>query len=51
MLLIKTRKDLAAKAMDRLKSLHPYSVPEAIEISIESGLKSYLDWLDAETST
>lgn len=49
LLVIKTRSSLAASAMAKLRELHPYEVPEAIELAVESGLKPYLDWLADET--
>jgi periplasmic divalent cation tolerance protein len=51
LLIVKTR---AAVFEDRfvpaVKNLHPYEVPEIIALPIVMGSKSYLDWIDAETT-
>lgn len=36
---------------DRLKSLHPYEVPEIICLRIADGLPEYLQWVSANTSS
>jgi len=33
----------------RIKSLHPYDVPEIIALPIARGLPAYLNWVAAET--
>ena len=33
----------------RIKSLHPYEVPEIIALPIARGLPAYLNWVAAET--
>lgn len=48
LLLIKTCKSKWAKLEKALKEMHPYSVPEMIQIEIDSGHKPYLDWLFQE---
>lgn len=35
---------------ERVKALHPASVPEVIEVPVTSGLPAYLAWVRAETS-
>jgi len=35
---------------DRLKSLHPYEVPEIVCLPITHGLPEYLSWISANTS-
>lgn len=51
LLIIKTSSDKAPAAMERLKQLHPYDVPEIIVVDIEGGFPPYLDWIAAETQT
>jgi periplasmic divalent cation tolerance protein len=34
----------------RLKSLHPYDVPEIIALPIAAGSTAYLAWLSAEAT-
>ena len=38
-----------AAFQDRLKSLHPYEVPEIICLRIADGLPEYLRWVSANT--
>ena len=45
LLVIKTRKALAAKLIKKIKSLHSYEVPEIIALPIVSGNKEYLEWI------
>lgn len=51
LLIIKTSSDRVHAAIERLKQLHPYEVPEIIVIDIDEGLPAYLDWIAAETSS
>jgi periplasmic divalent cation tolerance protein len=50
LLVIKTRRALAARLVERLRTLHSYDVPEAIVLPIVAGARPYLDWLAAETT-
>ncbi|MGC9133580.1 MAG: divalent-cation tolerance protein CutA [Nanopusillaceae archaeon] len=50
LLIIKTRKEIFDMLKDFLKSIHPYKIPEIIEIKVDDGNKEYLDWLESETS-
>jgi periplasmic divalent cation tolerance protein len=45
LLLIKTLKDRYAELEVRLKSLHPYEVPEIIALPVAAGGADYLTWL------
>lgn len=45
LLLIKTRKELFDQLCEEIKSMHSYSVPEVIMLSIKDGSASYLDWI------
>ena len=49
MLFIKTRTDLFSRLEEKLKSLHPYSVPEIIALPVTYGSAKYLDWIKEET--
>jgi len=49
-LLVKTRGERLQAAIDRLRELHPYDLPEALAIRAEAGLPAYLDWIRAQTS-
>lgn len=50
LLLIKTKKVLFDSLKSKIKELHPYEVPEIIGVDIQDGLKSYLDWIDFNTT-
>ncbi|MBI5061364.1 MAG: divalent-cation tolerance protein CutA [Candidatus Aenigmarchaeota archaeon] len=45
----KTKSKLASAVIKRSKQLHSYDVPDAIEISIRSGNKNFLRWIDDST--
>jgi periplasmic divalent cation tolerance protein len=47
LLLIKTRRNRFAELEMRLKSLHPYAVPEIIALPLAAGSAAYLTWLSA----
>ena len=49
LLLIKTKAALVPTVFERVKAMHPYDVPELIEIIPESVENSYLQWLLKET--
>ena len=46
LLIIKTRKDVFDRLEERVKQLHPYTVPEIIAMPIILGSKDYLNWID-----
>ncbi len=48
LLLIKTTTDQASKVQSALKELHPYELPECVQLSIEQGSEEYLVWLASE---
>jgi len=48
-LLIKTQAALFERLEARIKTLHPYQVPEIISLPIERGSKAYLAWLGEVT--
>jgi len=45
LLLIKTTRSRSAAVMTRIRELHSYDLPEAIEVSIEGGSAEYLKWI------
>jgi len=46
----KTRRDLADKALARIQVLHSYDVPCAVAYDMSGGLPGYLAWIDRETA-
>ena len=50
LLIIKTSLSLYSKVEKRILEIHPYETPEIIQISIQKGNKSYLNWIFTETS-
>lgn len=46
---IKTRKSLSSEIFSIIKSLHNYSLPEIIQISIDDTTTEYLNWIIKET--
>ena len=49
-LIAKTRRDLADRALARIKVLHSYDVPCAVVYDMAAGLPAYLAWIDKETA-
>ncbi|MCI2246632.1 divalent-cation tolerance protein CutA [Xanthomonas sp. PPL568] len=49
LLLIKTAADRLPALQQRLCALHPYEVPELVELEVTGGLPAYLQWVHAET--
>lgn len=47
--LIKTRHALLDRLIERVRSLHPYSVPEIIALPLVAGSAPYLAWMAAAT--
>ena len=50
LVLFKLSEDRQSVFQEKLKSLHPYEVPEIIFVPIDSGLPDYLSWV-AESCT
>ena len=48
LLFVKTSPQSAAAAMDAIRKLHPYDVPEIIALPVTDGLPAYLDWIRTE---
>ena len=49
LLVIKTRKSLIPVLEKKIRSLHPYELPEFITMDIPYGSKDYLQWLSQST--
>lgn len=50
LLLIKTRGERVDALQQRLKSQHPYDVPEILTVPITGGERGYLDWIAESTA-
>ena len=50
MLFMKTTGELAGAAVAKLVEVHPYEVPEAIVVEVQSGHAPYLDWVAEMTA-
>jgi periplasmic divalent cation tolerance protein len=48
LLIIKTTSDQAARLEMAFKELHPYELPERVEVAVEGGSEDYLAWLAGE---
>ena len=48
LLLLKTTADQAARLEAVFKELHPYELPERVELSLEGGSEEYLAWTTGE---
>jgi periplasmic divalent cation tolerance protein len=49
LLLMKTRRALLPRLMERFPHLHPYQVPELVVTPIVEGLEAYCRWVRDET--
>ena len=45
LLLIKTTVEHAAQLRSAFKQLHPYELPECVEIGVAGGSEEYLAWI------
>lgn len=45
LLVVKTTRDAAERLRERLLALHPYEVPEVLELPVVGGAPDYLRWL------
>lgn len=50
LMILKTRSSLLQSLGQRVRELHPYSVPEFLSWPLGPGNPEYLDWLAAETA-
>jgi periplasmic divalent cation tolerance protein len=51
LLVVKTRADRSAALAARIQALHPYELPEVLELAPSGGSAAYLDWLRRESTT
>jgi periplasmic divalent cation tolerance protein len=51
LLVIKTTAEHAAAMPSLFTELHPYELPECVQLPIEGGSQAYLAWLAAEVSS
>lgn len=49
MLILKTSTDRLRELIERIKTLHPYEVPEIVAVPVEEGHQPFLDWVERET--
>jgi periplasmic divalent cation tolerance protein len=49
LMVLKTRRRLLDRLVDRVKALHSYEVPEVIALPLSGGSREYIEWLLAET--
>lgn len=45
LIIFKTREELVQKLFEKIKEIHPYDVPEIMEIKVEKVNDEYLEWL------
>ncbi|DAC72361.1 MAG TPA: divalent-cation tolerance protein CutA [Thermoplasmata archaeon] len=50
LILAKTSERNVQKTIQKIRSLHPYEVPEILVFPPVGGLKEYLDYIEAETA-
>ena len=48
--LLKTRRDMAARATERVKELHSYDLPCVVGLPIQGGNLDFIGWLNCEVS-
>jgi periplasmic divalent cation tolerance protein len=51
LLIIKTTASYADRLQSAFKELHPYELPECVQLPIVGGSDDYLNWLAAEVSS
>jgi periplasmic divalent cation tolerance protein len=49
LLLVKTTADRAESAVDAIRKMHPYDLPEIIVLPVVGGLAEYMSWIEGET--
>ncbi len=50
LMIMKTSADLYPQVEKEIKELHEYEIPEIISVPITAGSKSYLNWINEQTS-
>ncbi len=51
LVLLKTRAERCPALAARVKDLHPYELPEVLELPVTGGSDAYLDWVRTESKT
>jgi periplasmic divalent cation tolerance protein len=51
LLIIKTTSEQASRFESAFKELHPYELPERVELSVEGGSDAYLAWIAGEVQS
>ncbi len=51
LLICKSRQPLLQRLIDRVKSLHSYSIPEIIALPVVAGSQDYLAWISESTQS
>jgi len=46
-----TKAELVSRIIDEINRIHSYETPQIISLDIEEGLKAYMLWIDAETTS
>jgi periplasmic divalent cation tolerance protein len=49
-LILKTRRALVERAVERIKALHSYDCPCVVALAVAGGNPEFLDWIVKETS-
>ncbi len=47
LIIMKSREDLFAQLIERVKNLHSYEVPEILAVPVIQGYQGYFDWMNA----
>ncbi len=50
LLIVKTRADRCSALAARVDELHPYELPEVLDLPAAGGSRAYLDWVRTESS-
>lgn len=50
LLIVKTTRSVADRLIERVKEIHPYTIPEVVLMPADKVLKEYLDWALRETT-
>lgn len=48
LLVVKTTAEQASRVETVFKQMHPYNLPEHLELSVEGGSEAYLQWIAGE---
>ncbi len=46
LLIVKTSSEKVGELIEKVRQIHPYSVPEIVSMRIEEGNPDYLKWID-----